>query len=155
MKIDAYFDIAVSNAGEASQMTSCGILLILENEDDFRYRLLGFGLGWTEEDLAKIQAARLALAAVNQRCRKMPVILHLADDVVLDYLGEIGPNKYVDKIDELVRLCERFDDLGFSVESTDDKNIIVCRSLAEKIGISQQSYDSLTMDHIPNGQDEN
>lgn len=152
--INIYFDIAVANAGEVSQMTSCGILLILEDKDDVKCRLFGFGLGWSDENLAKIQAARLALATIDPRCRKTPAVLHLADDTLLEWLRRTDDNEYSDAINKLVQLCELFGDLGFSPESPNDENITICRNLAEKISVSQQSYDSLTMDHIPDGQDQ-
>ena len=151
MIINIYFDIVTKNAGEVAQLTACGVLLMLTNKDDVRCRLLGFGLGGSNTDLAKIQAARLALASIDSRYRKTRIIIHLADETVLNYLKDA--KEHTKEVDELVRWCEFYDDLGFTLSSSNNGNIMICCSLARTICLSQKSYDSLTLDHIPDEQD--
>lgn len=150
--IDIFCAISIKNANEIMQLSSCGILLMFNSNDQVRCRLLGFGLGGSEIGRAKIQAAKLALAAVNPACRKLKIIMYFPDETVLNYLrGNV--KGYEREVDEFVRWVGFFEDIGFVVDSPNNENLAVCRSLASKICLSQQEYDSQTVDHLPDEQD--
>lgn len=149
--IDIYCAISVKNAQEAMQLSSCGILLMFISEEQVRCRVLGYGLGGSEINRAKIQAAKLALAAVNPECRQLKIVMHFPDDTIINYLRDA--KEYQSEIDEFVRWVKFFDDVGFVVDSPNDENLTYCRSLASRICLSQQPYDSQTVDHLPDEQD--
>jgi len=144
--IDVYCAVSAENVEEITQLTSCGILLIFQDSPHIRCRLMGYGLGASSLELANIQAMRLALASVNPAYRRSTVHIHVADESVLQLLASPEPSEAVSA---LLCWCEYYTDLGFIIESPNNENMMVCRSLARDICATQQTYDSRTLDHLP------
>jgi len=138
--IDVYVAIAVKRI-DTLWMSGCGIILNYDDKQYQKHRLLGFGLDTADPVFSRIQAARLALTAIDPIFRRVKVIIHLPDYELLTQLANPTEGQT-----ELLRRCDFFKDLGFLVEPASDPYMVICQKLAQKARDSQTAFDSLTKD---------
>jgi hypothetical protein len=142
--IDVYCASASTPIGNI-WLSGCGILLVYDDAQHQRYRLLGFGLDTATPQFAIIQTVRLALAAINPIFRRTTTVVHLPNDNLLVQLANPTENQT-----ELLRWHDLYSDVGFLVEPT-HKFIEICYTLAQRMSDNQTTFDSSTTDGVPDG----
>ena len=140
MKFDIYTVGVCQNDGHPTQIAGCGMVLVFT--DDFErisFRSMNYGLGNSTQNLADIQAIRLALASVRASHRSLPTVLHtnshyanmvlecFSDDISQSapepLIGKdfvVKPTKNVDTIAEMRRWFSYYDEITVIVEDPDD-----------------------------------
>jgi len=95
MQLKIYAVGCCLNEGYVTQLAGCGILLVAVDEIDGIYadrsskmiRKYSYGLGDSGQDLADLQAVRLALASVGPDFRKYPTEIFVNNQIVHDIVG--------------------------------------------------------------------
>ena len=160
MQLKMYAVGCCLNEGYVTQLAGCGILLIAIDEIDGIYadrsskmiRKYSYGLGDSGQDLADLQAARLALASVGPDFRKHPTEIFVNNQIVLDivaagiFAGHTVRFDDEDAIKDLYKWIGFYDNATIKlVESTSDKKYIEeAMSLAEDAAAIQKRSDSGT-----------
>jgi len=165
MQLKVYAVGCCLNEGYATQLAGCGILLIAIDEIDGVYadysskmiRKYSYGLGDTGQDLADLQAVRLALASVGPDFRKCPTEIFVNNQIVPDFVI-VKPNQFLartttlgmfsdeDAIKDLYKWVGFYDDITIKFGSTldDEKYMKEAMSLAEDAAALQKQSDSGT-----------
>jgi len=158
MQLKVYAVGCCLNEGYVTQLAGCGILLVAINEIDGVYadcsskmiRRFSYGLGDSGQDLADLQAVRLALASVGPDFRKYPTEIFVNNQIAFDAVAaKPVPEAFNDKsvIKGLRKWAGFYDNLtatlsGFTLD--DKKHIGEAMLLAEDAAALQKQSDSGT-----------
>jgi hypothetical protein len=152
MKLDLYCVGVCHDDGEPTQIAGCGMVIIFT--DDYgriRARSFGYGLGNSNQNLADLQAARLALASVKPAFRGGISVLHTTNQYVVKMLDRnLSPvlRRNDREIQETRRWYSYYNNITTVLEDHNNSNITQARDLAE-IGLTtQERSDSGTLEGL-------
>jgi hypothetical protein len=165
MQLKVYAVGCCLNEGYVTQLAGCGILLAAIDKIDGVYancsskkiRRFSYGLGDSGQDLADLQAVRLALASIGPDFRKYPTEIFVNNQIVFDVTAAKTPEVFNDKLHQLLLVQNVIKDLrkwiGFyddaavklsGFTSDDKKYMEEAMSLAENAAALQKQSDSGT-----------
>ncbi len=158
MKVDLYVVGACRDNGKPTQIAGCGIVLVFTDEHGrTSFRSSQYGLGNSTQNLADVQATRLALASVRAAHRGTPAVLHISSNYVSRMLECEGkafiasPSKNVVEVREMRRWFSYYSDILVIVENPNDDHMAQAKDQAE-ISLSTQTHsDSGTLQSFESG----
>ena len=168
MKFDIYTVGVCQNDNQPTQIAGCGIIMIFTDDyDRVSFRSANYGLGNSTQNLADVQAVRLALASVRALHRSVPTTLHTNShyvNMILECFSNdvsqstpeqsigkdfvVKPTKDVDIIAEMRRWFSYYDDITVIVEDPDDplsNSMTQAKDQADTALITQMRSDSGTL----------
>ena len=130
MKIDLYCVGMCRDDGEPTQLAGCGIVVAsTDDHNRTKYRTFKYALGNSTQDLADLQAVRLALSSVKSAFRDSTTILHTDSPYAARMLEPVFCGHI--EITEIRKWYGYYDDISVVVEDPDD------------ILLPQKSHDSM------------
>lgn len=168
MKFDIYTVGVCQNDGHPTQIAGCGVVMVFTDDyDRVSFRSANYGLGNSTQNLADIQAIRLALASVRALHRSVPTVLHTNShyvNMVLECFSDdisqsapeqltgkdfvVKPTKNVDAIAEMRRWFSYYNEITVVVEDLDDPlipNMTQAKDQADIALVTQMRSDSGTL----------
>lgn len=141
MKIVGYCAAHCIDEGEPTQLAGCGILLTyIDFADRQVSRKYAFALGYSDSELAIIQAVKLTLASIKPVHRKYNSILSVSDDRVVDILNG-GDSKHKEAAKSLLQWFNFYSDLKILYSDINETAL----ELAKNAALTQMHYDSGTI----------
>lgn len=153
MKIDLYCVGMCRDNGKPTQLAGCGVVVVFTDDHSrTSFRSFKWALGNSTQNLADLQAARLALASVKSAFRGATSILHTNSSYVLRMLERDGkafvvnPKKNTAEVEEVRKWFGFYNDIAAIVENPNDDNMVQARDLAEMALNTQEHSDSGTLE---------
>lgn len=161
MKIDLYCVGMCRDDGEPTQLAGCGIVVAsTDDHNRTKYRTFKYALGNSTQDLADLQAVRLALSSVKSAFRDSTVVLHTDSPYAARMLEPVetltSMYGYGSEVTEVRRWYGYYDDISVVVEDPDDvllpqkshDSMVQAKDLA-KMGLATQEHsDSGTLEGL-------
>lgn len=152
MKFDLYSVGLCRDNGQPTQIAGCGVILVYtDNHNRVSFRSAKYGLGYSTQNMANLQAARLALASVKSHYRDQSTVLHTNSEYVARMLKRDGQNfvmspaKNAEIVEEMRRWFSYYKNISVIVENQNDEHMLQAKDLAE-VGLATQiRSDSGTM----------
>lgn len=153
MKIDFYCVGMCQDNGKPTQIAGCGVVIVFTDDHDrTKFRTFKYGLGNSTQNLADLQAVRLALSSVRPAFRGGETVLHVNSSYVTRMMEREGkaflsnPQKNSREVTEVRRWYSFYSNISVVVENPDDDNMMQAKDLAE-IGLATQEHsDSGTLE---------
>lgn len=148
MKLDIYCAAETRDHGKLTQLSGAGFVLVMVDKyNRSQTREFYYGLGGSDNELANVQSARLALASVLPSFRMTETEFHVSDKNVANLLQNSSHSDSDSKaIKELRRWFNYYRDIRIST-STPDENVFMERAFAlARCGRdTQKEFDSTTI----------
>lgn len=151
MKIDFYCVGMCRDDGEPTQIAGCGIVIVFTDDHNrVKFRSFQYGLGNSSQNLADLQAIRLALSSVTSMFRSGRADVHTDSPYAAQMLERDGKAFVVDSdVNEVIearRWYGYYGDITVVVEDPQDDSMVQARDLAEIALATQEHSDSGTLD---------
>lgn len=146
MRTDFYCVSVCRDDGQPTQIAGCGVVVVFtDDQNRVQSRAFSYGLGNSSQDLADLQAVRLALASIKSSFRSDTSVLHTSSDYVIQVMCHQGGSQ--ENTREIVEARKWFGFYGNVSVAKEDSNhalMMRARSLA-KMGLdTQERSDSGT-----------
>jgi ribonuclease HI len=139
--------------GKPTQIAGCGVVVVFTDDHNrTQFRTYKYGLGNSTQNLADLQAVRLALASVRPAFRGGEAILHVNSSYVLRVMEREGkafivnPKKNVREVTEVRKWYGFYNDISVVMENPNDDNMMQAKDLAEMGLATQEHSDSGTLE---------
>ncbi len=144
MKINAY----CAGASKGSGLTVLGgagvVLVFTDDHNRSRQREFHFALGGSDQELAEVQAVRLALAAVSPPYRGAKAVLHVESPTLAEGLTRTLGINLNEPTQEARRWYGYYKDIEVTVHSEPHGPLLRAVGLAKMGRDTQRDFDSLT-----------
>lgn len=144
MKIDLYC-AGASKGDDLTILGGAGVVLVFTDAHNrSQQREFQFALGGSGQELAELQAVRLALAAVSPPYRGAKAVLHLESPAVAEALTRTLGIHLDDTAKEARRWYGYYKNIELSVHSDPQGLLLRAVELAKMGRDTQRDFDSLT-----------
>ena len=160
MKIDFYCVGVCQNDGEPTQLAGCGVVVVFTDDyNRIKLRAYKYALGNSTQNLADLQAVRLAFASVRSPYRSATTHLHTNSVYVARMLKRDGkafaevPTEYQHEVQMVRQWFGYYDQIIVVAENPQivtqtDENMLQAKDLADMGLITQEHADSGTLERF-------